>query len=160
MPKGVLLDTSFFLRFLKEDDPLFKNADDYFRYFLKEEYSLYVSTVTIAEFCVGGSPDELPLKNLRILPFNYNHAVRTGNFARCLFDARRKGSVAFKERLLIPNDAKLFAQADSEASIEYFVTTDSESLKAFAVLKQSAKPLFSVIDLNTPYSEAFGILDL
>ncbi|MDP1622183.1 MAG: hypothetical protein Q8M08_07575 [Bacteroidales bacterium] len=40
------------------------------------------------------------------------------------------------------------------------MTTDSESLKAFAVLKQSAKPLFSVIDLNTPYSEAFGILDL
>lgn len=160
MPKGVLLDTSFFLRFLKEDDPLFKNADDYFRHFLKEEYSLYVSTVTIAEFCVGGSPDELPLKNLRILPFNYTHAVRTGNFARCLFDARRKGSVNFKERLLIPNDTKLFAQADSEANIEHFVTTDSESLKAFAVLKCTTKPLFSIIDLNIPYSETFGILDL
>jgi len=160
MPKGVLLDTSFFLRFLKEDDPLFKNADDYFRYFLKEEYPLYVSTVTIAEFCVGGSPDELPLKNLRILPFNYTHAVRTGAFAKCLFEARRKGSVNLKERLLIPNDTKLFAQADSEAIIEYFVTTDSRSLKAFSVLKQSTKPLFSVIDLNTPYSERFGILDL
>jgi predicted nucleic acid-binding protein len=160
MPKGVLLDTSFFLRFLKEDDPLFKNADDYFRYFLKEEYSLYVSTVTIAEFCVGGSPDEMPLKNLRILPFNYNHAVRTGHFARCLFEARRNKTVIIKERLLIPNDAKLFAQADTEAGIEHFVTSDAESLKAYAVLKQYAKPLFSTIDLNIPYTETFGILDL
>ena len=160
MPKGVLLDTSFFLRFLKEDDPLFKNADDYFRYFLKEDYSLYVSTVTIAEFCVGGTPDEMPLKNLRILPFNYNHALQTGHFARCLFEARRKGSIFFKERLLIPNDAKLFAQADSEAGIEHFITSDAESLKAFAILKQCARPMFSIIDLNIPYSETFGILDL
>jgi hypothetical protein len=160
MPKGVLLDTSFFLRFLNEDDPLFKNADDYFRYFIKEEYALFFSTVTIAEFCVGGSPDQLPLKNIRILPFNYNHAVITGKFARYLFDARKKGSVNFKERLLIPNDTKLFAQADSEASIQYFVTTDSESIKAFTVLNQNTKTLFSIIDLHAPYSETFGILDL
>ena len=89
MSKGVLLDTSFFLRFLNENDSLFKNADDYFRYFLREEYSLFVSTITVAEFCVGGSADELPLKNLRILPFNYNHAIRTGEFARQLFDSRK-----------------------------------------------------------------------
>lgn len=160
MPKGVLLDTSFFLRFLNENDLLFKNADDYFRYFLKEEYSLFVSTVTIAEFCVGGAADQLPLKNLRILPFNYNHAIRTGEFARHLFEARKKGLVSFKERLLIPNDTKLFAQADSEASIEYYLTIDVESIKAFNILQQSSKPLFAIIDLNIPYSETFGILDL
>ena len=30
MRKAVLLDTSFFLRFLNESDPLFENADGYF----------------------------------------------------------------------------------------------------------------------------------
>ena len=33
--KAVLLDTSFFIRFLNDSDPLFKNADGYFRYFLQ-----------------------------------------------------------------------------------------------------------------------------
>lgn len=32
MHKSVLLDTSFFIRFLNDKDPLFKNADGYFRY--------------------------------------------------------------------------------------------------------------------------------
>lgn len=34
---AVLLDTSFFLRFLNDKDPLFKSADGYFRYFLQNE---------------------------------------------------------------------------------------------------------------------------
>lgn len=37
MLKSVLLDTSFFLRFLNEKDPLFENADGYFRYFLEKD---------------------------------------------------------------------------------------------------------------------------
>lgn len=66
MPKAVLLDTSFFLRFLNENDPLFTNADGYFRYFLEKEYSLMISTISVAEYCVGGTIDQLPLKNLKI----------------------------------------------------------------------------------------------
>lgn len=31
--KSVLLDTSFFIRFLKEDDPLFNNTDEYYNIF-------------------------------------------------------------------------------------------------------------------------------
>ncbi|QTE44322.1 MULTISPECIES: hypothetical protein [Mucilaginibacter] len=79
--RAVLLDTSFFLRFLNENDPLFKNNDGYFRYFLEKEFVLVISTVSIAEYCVGGSIEQLPLKNLKILPFNLDHAKRTGEFA-------------------------------------------------------------------------------
>ena len=70
MPKSVLLDTSFFLRFLNDSDSLFKNADGYFRYFLKEEINMIISTISIAEYCVGGDIHELPLKNLQILQKN------------------------------------------------------------------------------------------
>ncbi len=52
--KAVLLDTSFFIRFLNEGDPLFKNADSYFRYFLEKEMVMMISTISIAEYCVGG----------------------------------------------------------------------------------------------------------
>jgi hypothetical protein len=37
MKKSVLLDTSFFIRFLNVNDPLFENADNYFRYFIEKE---------------------------------------------------------------------------------------------------------------------------
>jgi len=35
--KAVLLDTSFFIRFLKEEDSLFKNAEGYFKYFFEKK---------------------------------------------------------------------------------------------------------------------------
>ncbi len=83
--KAVLLDTSFFLRFLNDEDPLFKNADSYFKYFLQNEIVMMVSTISVAEYCVGGDVHELPLKNLQIIPFNLDHARRTGEFAKIVF---------------------------------------------------------------------------
>lgn len=64
-PRSVLLDTSFFLRFLNDVDPLFKNAEGYFRYFLSENIAMIISTISIAEYCVRGDVHELPLKNLQ-----------------------------------------------------------------------------------------------
>lgn len=160
MPKAVLLDTSFFLRFLKENDPLFKHADGYYRYFLEKDYSLVISTITVAEFCVMGSIDELPLKNLQVLPFNLNHTKRTGEFAKILFEARAAGKIDFAKRAIIPNDSKLFAQADTEPSVEYFLTSDSESQKSYNILKGTTNPHFKIIDIHRSHSETFGILDL
>ena len=136
MPDGVLLDTSFFLRFLNDKDPLFNNSDGYFRYFIDKEISMFISTISIAEYCVGGSVDQLPLKNLKILPFNLEHSKKAGEFARILFQARSSGFLNVAERILIPNDAKLFAQADTEANINHFLTSDSRSLTTFNSLKE------------------------
>lgn len=160
MPDSALLDTSFFIRFLNENDKLFRNADSFYQYFLTKEINLVISTISVAEFCVGGSVDQLPLKNLQILPFNLNHAKKTGEFAHALFEARKAGKIDFKDRLLIPNNSKLFAQADIESNIKYYVTSDTESLKAFELIKQQCNPKFNIVDINQPLSEAFGILDL
>jgi hypothetical protein len=160
MRKAVLLDTSFFLRFLNESDPLFINADSYFRYFLKEKYDLVISTISIAEYCSGGDITELPLRNLQILPFNLNHGKRTGEFAKIAFAARREKALELRERLLIPNDTKLFSQADSEDYIDYYLSSDTESLKIFNVLNSSLKLNFKFINLNKKHTEEFGLLDL
>lgn len=88
--KSVLLDTSFFLRFLNDCDPLFKNADGYFRYFLQKEITMMISTISIAEYCVGGDIQELPLKNLQIIPFNLDHSKRTGEIAKIVFQNKGK----------------------------------------------------------------------
>jgi len=77
---------------------------------------MLISTVSIAEYCVVGDVHELPLKNLQILPLNLGHAKRTGEFAKIVF--QHKSKLNLKERNIIPNDTKLFAQADVEKSIE------------------------------------------
>ncbi|MCL6101957.1 MAG: hypothetical protein M1292_05620 [Bacteroidetes bacterium] len=158
MHKAILLDTSFFLRFLNEGDPLFRNADGYFRYFIQQEITMIISTISIAEYCVGGDVHELPLRNLQILPFNLDHSKRTGEFAKIVF--QNKGTLKLKERNIIPNDTKLFAQADTEQAIEFYLSSDTESLKIYNLLKQKMNPKFQFIDLNIPYNQTFGILDL
>jgi len=155
---AVLLDTSFFLRFLNDNDPLFKNADGYFRYFLEKDIVMMISTVSIAEYCVGGDVHELPLKNLQIVPFNLDHAKRTGDFAKIIF--QHKNKLQLKERNIIPNDTKLFAQADTEKAVELYLSSDSESFKIYKLLKEYTNPKFQFIDLNIPHSQTFGILDL
>lgn len=144
MHKTVLLDTSFFLRFLNDSDPLFKNADGYFRYFLQKEIGMMISTISIAEYCVGGDVHELPLRNLQIVPFNLDHAKRAGEFAKIIHQS--KGRLQLRERILIPNDTKLFAQADCEKSIEFYLTSDTESFKIYNQLKTASSPRFQFID--------------
>lgn len=160
MHKAVLLDTSFFLRFLNESDPLFKNADSYFRYFIQKDITMMISTISIAEYCVGGDVHELPLRNLQIIPFNLDHSKRTGEFAKIAFEAKKKSIIDVANRNIIPNDTKLFAQADCEKAIEIYLSSDSESQKIYNILRQKGSPKFQFIDLNTPYNETFGVLDL
>jgi hypothetical protein len=155
--KSVLLDTSFFLRFLNDESSLYENADGFFRYFIQNEITMMISTISIAEYCVGGDIHELPLKNLQIVPFNLDHSKRTGEFAKIVFQNKEK--LKLNERNIIPNDTKLFAQADCEKSVDFYLSSDTESLKIYNLLKQKTKTKFQFIDLNTPYNETFGILD-
>jgi len=156
--KGVLLDTSFFLRFLNDSDPLFNNAVGYFQYFLQKEITMMISTISIAEYCVGGDIHELPLRNLQIIPFNLEHSKRTGTFAKIVF--QNKGKLKLNERNLIPNDSKLFAQADCEKVIEFYLSSDTESYKIYNLLKTETAPKFQFINLNIPFHETFGLFNL
>jgi hypothetical protein len=158
MHKSVLLDTSFFLRFLNDKDPLFKNADGYFRYFVQKEIKMMISTISIAEYCVGGDVHELPLRNLQIVPFNLDHAKRAGEFAKIIH--QNKGTLQLRERILIPNDTKLFAQADCENSVELYLTSDSDSEKIYNQLRKGTSTSFQFIDLHIPHTQTFGLLDL
>lgn len=160
MKHSVLLDTSFFVRLLNDEDPLHDNAKGYFRYFLENEVILKISTITIAEYCVKGKIDELPLRNIQIIPFNLDHAKRTGEFAEAIFEENKISKEKLLPRAIIPNDSKLFAQADLDKSITHFVTSDSRSKSTYLTLKKRISPRFEIIDISKPYNETFGILDL
>ncbi len=155
---SVLLDTSFFIRLLNFEDPLHENAKSYYKYFLEEGIEMKISTISIAEFCVKGDMTDLPLKALKVLPFNYNHAQRAGEFARTIYEDRARQNLDIHPRVLIPNDAKLFAQADSEDTIDAFVTSDERSQSIIDLLRESANARFVYIDIKIPYSQTFGVL--
>lgn len=160
MKHSVLLDTSFFVRLLNDEDALHNNAKGYFRYFLENEIILKVSTISIAEYCVKGKVDELPLRNIQIIPFNLDQAKKTGEFAEAIFEENKISKDKLSPRAIIPNDSKLFAQADIDKSITHFVTSDSRSKSTFSALRKHINPKFEIIDISRPYNETFGILDL
>ncbi|MFM7429959.1 MAG: hypothetical protein ACKO1F_08680, partial [Flammeovirgaceae bacterium] len=81
-----------------------------------------------------------------------------GEFAKIVF--QNKGKLKLNERHIIPNDTKLFAQADIEKPVEFYLSSDSESLKIYRLIQSYASPKFQFIDLNTPHNETFGILNL
>lgn len=156
MSDAVLLDTSFFIRFLNTSDPLYKNADDYFKYFLQKDIKMLISTISIAEFCTLGSVDQLPLLNLQILPFNIQEAQKTGEFAKIVFN--HKGTLQLDNRNIIPNDSKLFAQAHVNTQIKYYLTSDTKSLDIYNLLNKSTSINFEFIDLHYPFTNKFGVL--
>lgn len=157
MTHSVLLDTSFFIRLLNENDKLHHNALDYFKYFLENDIILKCSTISVAEYCVGGHFDELPWKNLQVLPFNVNHGIRAGEFAKIVFT--HKGRLQLNDRNIIPNDSKLFAQADLDNSVTHFVTSDQKSKSIYNILRKYTNPHFEIIDINTPYDETYGVIN-
>jgi len=58
MKHSVLLDTSFFIRLLNDDDVLHQNAVGYYRYYLENGIIMKISTISVAEYCVLGRLEE------------------------------------------------------------------------------------------------------
>lgn len=159
MPNGcVLLDTSFFIRLLKEDDRLHQNAIDYFRYFLEHDYMLKVSTIAISEFCVKGNIDMLPMNNMQILPFNYDHAVNAGKLCEIAFRKKSERGAMILPRTVVPNDTKMFSQADIEDEITHYASADREAMKIYSLINEEYRMKFKYIDISIPHTEFFGEL--
>jgi predicted nucleic acid-binding protein len=148
---GVLFDTSFFIRLVNEDDPLFDNAFDYFEKFSQINFSCKISSIALAEYLVKGKMDDLP-DNLSIVAFNRKHAVTAGDFMRTVLTEKQNRGAKFPMRTIVPNDTKMFAQAHSESDIKYFVSADSEAKKVYDMLPEHN---FEFIDINISCKEFF-----
>lgn len=156
----VLLDTSLFIRLLNEEDPLHENALGYFRYFLEHDFVIKISTIAIAEYCVRGDVSELPLKNMLIVPFNFDHAQRAGKMIAEVYAEKKKRGATIAPRAVVPNDTKMFAQADVEPDINFYGTADVECKKVYDMIKASEGKLsFEFIDITIPYTTYFGVFD-
>lgn len=161
MDYEVLLDTSFFIRLLNEKDPLNISTKNYFYHFVENSIKLSISTISIAEFCVFSKFENLPLKFLNIINFQQNHSIRSAEFAKIIFDLKKSQNLIIEPRVIIPNDTKLFAQADIEENIKYFVTSDKRSKVIYKLLESQniiQKPKFSIIDITSNINDNLILL--
>jgi hypothetical protein len=80
-----------------------------------------------------------------------------GHLASIAFCARKEKAIELKQRFIIPNDTKLFAQAATEEYIRFYLSSDSESKKIYDLITPVR---FEFIDLNIPYTQYFGTIGL
>lgn len=122
--RSVLLDTSFCIRLLKKDEPLHQNAIEYFQYFLEQKIELYISTIAIAEYSVKDDPVNLPLKMMKIIPFDFFDGKTAGEFHSILLEQKSKTQDI--DRNVVKDDCKLIAQLYNR-KIEGYITKDRKS---------------------------------
>ncbi|MDB6070263.1 MAG: hypothetical protein JWL81_1434 [Verrucomicrobiales bacterium] len=157
---GVLCDTGFLIRLNNPSDALHANTRGYLRYFLEQGHVIFVSTIALAEYAVRDKIGNLPMKYFRVLPFNIDHAQKAGEFACEIFSKRDQLPADRIQRVIIPNDTKMFAQAEVTPAITHYLTADIRCGEVFRLL-QNAYPLsFQIIRLQNPHNQTFGELNL
>jgi len=132
---SVLLDTSFCIRLLKKDEQLHQNAIEYFQYFLEQKIELYISTIAIAEYSVKDDPVNLPLRMMKIIPFDFFDGKTAGEFHSILLD--HKSKIQDIDRTVVKDDCKLIAQIYNR-KIEGYITKDRKSFS------QIIKPIMEI----------------
>ena len=154
---SVLLDTSFCIRLGKPSDPLHQNALDYFQYFLENKVELYLSSIVIAEYSVKGDIADLPLKTMKIIPFDYFDGKTAGEFYSILLNLNKQQ--LDREKNVVKDDCKLIAQIYNR-KLDAYISKDRKSFSQIInpLMKEKSfevELLDLVISLNTYKGELF-----
>ncbi len=157
---GVLCDTGFLIRLNQPQDPLHAIARGYLKHLLAGDHRLYVSTIALAEYAVRDKIENLPMRYLRVLPFNIDHAQKAGEFAFSVFSKRDQIPADITQRVIIPNDTKMFAQAEVTTAITHYLTADQKCEVVYRLIDATTTMRFQILSLRIPHSQAFGELDL
>ncbi|MBK8141468.1 MAG: hypothetical protein IPK57_10945 [Chitinophagaceae bacterium] len=153
---SILLDTSFCIRLLKNNDDLHQNAKDYFKYFLEKKIEIYLSSIVIAEYSVKDAPANLPLEFVKIIPFDFFDGKTAEEFHSILLN--HKEQVASIERNVIKDDCKLMAQLFNR-NIQGYITKDRKSFsQIIAPILASKIFVIEVLDLEIPLKDFKGEL--
>lgn len=118
---SVLLDTSFLITLADPARHHHGTAIWYFRELVHRQIPIYLSTIAISEFQVKQSVNDLPLRNMIVLPFNIDHAMSCGVLVG------RFPKDAGDDRVRVKDDLKLIAQTECEG-ITHLLSEDQNSL--------------------------------
>ena len=152
----LLLDTSFLINLVSESALFHERAYEFFNSFMIRHCDMAVSTIAISEYAIKDDVTHLPLAMLRIIPFNYGHAVESGEYGSQVTLCRKQEPDA--SRAIVLNDSKMFAQAEVE-KIDYVVSADSKAHKTYQWLKDGGLAHFEYLDITkTAVNDFFGEL--
>lgn len=149
MNKGVLLDTTFLIALVNDNDPLHAVARSYHSSFLRKNIPMYLSVIVVTEFHQKQS--SLPLLSSgKYIPvvFNIPDATLAAQMYFDLGKARRGDKAQFKD------DTKLLAQAKNN-QCEFIITADQGFHKAAMELNAAGMLEARSINLSEPYDEAW-----
>lgn len=150
MSKSVVVDTSFLICLVSEDRPSHAAATEYYRYFLENDITMLLPTVVVAEFAVKQPPEELPLRNFVIAPFNFDTAKTCASLNASEQRERLKGQGL---RDAVKDDFKIIAHA-VESQALYLVTDDHKTMAKYCGTLRDDKTIsFKIV----PLWEAFNI---
>lgn len=150
--RTAVIDTTFLICLTDKNRVSHATALQYYRYFLESDVLMLLPTVVIAEFAIKQSPDDLPLRNFFILPFNYETAKICGGL-----DAlrERKGNANLGQRDAVKDDFKIIAHV-IENNSSFLVTEDSETMERYCnALREKGKTAFSVVQIAKPFDAAY-----
>ena len=154
--QSIMLDTSFCIRLMDENDNLHINALEYFKFFCRKKIIIHLSTIVVAEYAVGDDPQNLPVDNLQIETFDFRDAATAGLFHRELIGD--KNNIAGYNRRIIANDVKILAQIKNR-QIEAIISKDVQShTKYVEPLINSNLLSVKFIDFNKKLNEVLGEL--
>ena len=150
MKKTVLIDTSFLITPSDANRANHNSAKAFYKHFLDNEISMYISTIVISEFCIKQPISDLPLYNFLILPFNLPNAVMS---AKLDFTLYKNSGV---KRECMKDDFKIIAQAITQ-KCDYFITDDSKLVDKVLIPNQSQlKYSFIPIKIEEGTTRYFG----
>lgn len=152
MSKTVVVDTSFLISLVSESRPSHQSAVHYYRYFLENEIAMLLPTVVVAEFAVKQPPEDLPLRNFVVVPFNYENAKTCASFNMAEQRARQGGQ---GQRDAVKDDFKIIAHAN-DATALFLVTDDQNTMAKYCEqLKQDNAVSFKIVPLWEPYDISY-----
>lgn len=128
---SALLDTSFLISLADPTREHHATADWFFRELVSRQIPIYLSAIAISEFQVKQSVNDLPLRNMIVLPFNIDHAMSCGLLVSRF--PRDNGD----DRVQVKDDLKLIAQTECEG-ITHLLSEDKNSLVKYLARVKSA----------------------
>jgi|SRR5690554_434833 len=150
MNNSVLLDTSFLISLMDDTRPNHLKAKEFYKHFIENNYPMILSSIVTSEFSIKQSIEDLPLKNLRPLPFN----IPDSHHISILFEDKFKN---YKEgRVAVKDDFKIVSQC-SFNKINYLITEDYDFSKLISKLNKEGVIKVKSLFLPDGHEKALGI---
>ena len=149
--KMAVLDTGFLISLVDRNRPCHQAARSYYKYFLETSVVMLLPTVVVAEFSIVQPATDLPLRNFRVLPFNFLDAVKCAelnahHYRQHLANAGQRDSVK--------DDFKIIAQTVVQ-NARLLITEDETTLCKYCErLRADKKIEFRVVKLSRGFDEA------